>query len=147
MTKKTLFLIIIAGLLGGFFGNVTLGILFTSTPIQSILYNPEIQSQTFLDITPLRDVPLSVVGLVLLSIIHSWLFFIFKPSIPGKYWIKKGIFWGFVIWLMFWLFQEWFVYHTLLHVPIILNLLELSILLLGSLVEGIIIAFFLERKR
>ncbi len=146
MKNKTLFLIIIAGLLGGFVGNAILGILFTSPPIQSILYNPDIQSQTFLDITPLRNVPLSVVGLVLLTIIHSWLFYVFKPSIPGKSWIKKGLFWGFVIWLMFWLFQEWFIYHTLLQEPIILNLLELLILLLGSLVEGLVIAFFLERK-
>jgi hypothetical protein len=47
---------------------------------------------------------------------------------------------------MFWLFQEWFIYHTLLGEPLILNLLELSILLLGSLVEGAIIAFFLARN-
>jgi hypothetical protein len=48
---------------------------------------------------------------------------------------------------MFWLFQEWFIYQTLLGEPLILNLLELSILLLGSLVEGAIIAFFLSTER
>jgi hypothetical protein len=43
-------------------------------------------------------------------------------------------------------FQEWFIYNTLLGEPILLNLLELGVLLLGSIVEGIVIAFFLERN-
>lgn len=48
--------------------------------------------------------------------------------------------------LMYWLFQEWFIYHTLLHEPILLNLLEPAILLVGSLVEGLIIAWFLYEE-
>jgi hypothetical protein len=51
-----------------------------------------------------------------------------------------------MIWLMYWLFQEWFIYHTLLGEPLFLNLLELSILIVGSLVEGIVISFFLARE-
>jgi len=47
---------------------------------------------------------------------------------------------------MFWVFQEWFIYHTLLGEPLALNLLELAILLAGSLVEGLVIAFILARK-
>ena len=47
---------------------------------------------------------------------------------------------------MYWLFQEWFIYHTLLGEPILLNLLELAILFIGSLMEGVIIAFFLARR-
>ena len=61
-------------------------------------------------------------------------------------WFKKGVFWGFVIWLMFWVFQEWFIYHALLGEPILLNILELALLLIGSLTEGIIIAFVLARR-
>lgn len=53
---------------------------------------------------------------------------------------------GLTIWLMYWLFQEWFIYNTLLGEPFILNLLELTILILGSLVEGVVIAFFLARN-
>jgi hypothetical protein len=64
-----------------------------------------------------------------------------KSFPPGKTWVKKGLFWGFVIWLMYWVFQEWFIYHTLLLEPIALNLFELAILLAGSLVEGLIIAY------
>jgi hypothetical protein len=58
---------------------------------------------------------------------------------------EKRPFLGLSIWAMFWLFQEWFIYHTLLAEPLLLNLLELSILLVGSLIEGVVIAFFLAR--
>jgi hypothetical protein len=47
---------------------------------------------------------------------------------------------------MYWLFQEWFIYNMLLGEPLLLNALELAVLISGSLVEGIIIAFFLARK-
>ena len=138
--------IIIAGLIGGFIGEGIMGGLFMSPPINSILYNPEIQSQLFIEITPDRDLFKSITGMVVLSIAHAWFYSIFIQSIPGKTWIKKGLFWGFTIWLMFWVFQEWFIYHTLLNEPILLNLLELTILLLGSLAEGIIIAWFLKKE-
>lgn len=137
--------IIISGLLGGFLGNGVLGILFSLQPVRSILYNPLLQSRLFIEITPGRNIPVSVAGLVVLSVVHSWLFALFLPSIPGGTWVKKGAFWGLVIWLMFWVFQEWFIYHTLLNEPIILNLLELAILLAGSFVEGLVISFILAR--
>jgi hypothetical protein len=138
--------IVLAGLLGGLAGNGVMGALFSSPPINSILYNPEIQSQLFIEVTLKRNIPVSVAGLVTLSIIHAWLFSILQPSIPGGTWFRQGLFWGLTIFLMFWLFQEWFIYHTLLGEPLILNLLELSILLLGSLVEGVIIAYILVRN-
>ncbi len=137
--------IILAGLIGGFVGNGVLGAIFSSPPIRSILYNPELQSQLFIEVTPKRNIPVSVVGLVILSILHAWLFNVFKAAVPGKTWLHKGLFWGMTIFLMFWVFQEWFIYHTLLGEPLLLNLLELSILLIGSLTEGVIIAFFLAR--
>ncbi|CAG1013479.1 hypothetical protein [Geobacter sp.] len=146
MTMNNPLKIVVAGLVGGFIGNGVLGALFSSPPIQTILYNPELQSQLFIAITPKRNIPVSVAGLVILSIIHAWLFSVLMPSLPGKTWLKKGLFWGLTIWLMYWLFQEWFIYNTLLGEPLILNVLELTILILGSLVEGIVIAFFLARK-
>ena len=76
--------IIVAGLVGGFIGNGVLGALFSSPPVQTILYNPEWQSQLFIEITPQRNIPVSVAGLVVLSIIHAWLFSVFKASIPGQ---------------------------------------------------------------
>ena len=146
MTKRESMNILAAGLIGGFIANGVLGALFSSQPVSAILYNPDWQSPLFIEITTKRNIPVSVAGLVVLSIIHAWLFHVLMPSIPGKTWIKKGLFWGLTIWLMYWLFQEWFVYNTLLGEPLVLNLLELTILMLGSLVEGIIIAFFLARR-
>ena len=145
--KQSVVRVTIAGLVGGFLGNAVLGILFTSPPVKAILYNPAIQSQLFLDVTPLRNVPLSVVGLVVLSVIHAWLFTVFLSEIPGRTWVHQGLFWGLAIWLMYWVFQEWFIYHTLLKEPLLLNLFELGLLLLGSLVEGVVIAWILARKR
>ena len=133
-----------SGLVGGFVGNGVLGALFSTPPIKAILYNPAWQSQLFLDVTPQRNIPVSVVGLVVLSIIHAWFFAVLRPSIPGATSLRKGLFWGFAIWAMYWLFQEWFIYHTLLREPVLLCALELSILLLGSLVEGVIISFILR---
>ena len=138
--------ILVAGLIGGFIGNGVLGAIFSSPPVQAVLYNPEWQSALFIDITPKRNVPISIAGLVLLSVIHAWLFNVLEPAIPGRTWLRKGLFWGVAIWSMYWLFQEWFIYNTLLGEPLLLNVLELGILMLGSLVEGVVIAFFLARK-
>ena len=143
--KAVLWKVVLAGLVGGFAGNGVLGALFSSPPVQTILYDPAIQSRLFIEITPQRNIPLSVAGLVVLSIIHAWLFMVFLPSIPGRTRMEKGAFLGLTIWLMFWVFQEWFIYHTLLGEPLLLNVLELGILLLGSVVEGVIIAFILAR--
>ncbi len=134
--------IVVAGLIGGFIGNGVLGAVFSSPPVQAVLYNPEWQSALFIEITPKRNIPVSVAGLVILSVVHAWLFSVLQPSIPGRTWLRKGLFWGVTIWSMYWLFQEWFIYNTLLGEPLLLNVLELSILMLGSLVEGAVIAFF-----
>lgn len=145
MQNKT-FRMIYSGIIAGFISEGVLGALFMSSPIQKILYNPNWQSKLFLEVTPTRDLLPSIVGIVILSISHSWLFSVLQKSIPGKNWINKGVFWGMTIWLMYWVFQEWFIYHTLLQEPILLNLVELTILLMGSLVEGLIISKLLFEK-
>ena len=146
MTARQLSYAALAGLIGGFIGNGVLGALFTSAPIQAILYDPAVQSELFIQITPTRDVAVSVAGLVVLSSIHGLLFSVLQPAIPGSTWIARGLFWGGTIWAMFWLFQEWFVYHTLLREPLILNAIELVLLLAGSLVEGLVIAAMLRQR-
>lgn len=142
---KNILTIIVVGLCAGLVSEGILGALFVSAPIKAILYDPGIQSQLFMQITPTRNVPVSVAGLVVLSIVHAWLFVVLANAMPGKTWVRKGLFWGMTIWLMFWVFQEWFIYHTLLNEPLVLNALELVILLAGSLVEGLIIAFSFRR--
>ena len=67
--------IIFAGLLAGFVSEAVLGLLFTSSLVRSILYNPQWQSPLFIEVTSNRVVslPVTIAGLVILSIIHAWL--------------------------------------------------------------------------
>ena len=139
--------IVLAGLVGGFFGNGIMGAILSLPFVKSVLYSPTLQSQLFIDITPKRNIPVSVVGLVILSILNAYFFWQFQPSIPGVNWLRKGLYWGLTIAGMYWLFQEWFIFHTLLGEPFVLNLLELVILTLGSLLEGVIISYIILRLK
>jgi len=135
-----------AGWCGGFAGNGLLGAIFSSTWIREVLYDPTVQSQVFITLTSQRDIAVSVIGLIALSGIHGLLFAVLRPSIPGSGWLRKGIWWGFAIWAIYWLFQEWFIYITLLGEPVRLAVLELAILLLGSLLEGLVISRLLAPR-
>lgn len=147
MTTRQTFTACLAGMAGGFAGNAILGALFTSPWVHGVLYDPAWQSRLFIEITPTRDVALSVAGLIVLSAAHGWLYRLFESVLPGRAVVRKGLFWGGVIWLMYWLPQEWFIYHTLLREPLVLNLFELVLLLVGSLVEGVVIAWIIARLR
>ncbi len=135
---------IIAGWIGGFIGNGLLGGIYSVGWIRDLLYDPERQGKLFREITPLRNIPVSVAGLVVLSSIHGWLYSALRESIPGSDWKAKGIAWGITIWAMYWLFQEWFIYVTLLGEPLSLAAVELAILLIGSIIEGLVIARILK---
>jgi hypothetical protein len=110
-----------------------------------VLYDPAWQSPMYLEITPQRNLAVSIVGLIVLSGLHGIFFHLFKLSIPGRTWFQHGLFWGLTIWATYYLFQEWFIYITLLHEPVTLALLELAILLIGSLIEGVVIALAVEK--
>lgn len=131
---------LLAGWVGGFVGNGLLGAIFSCAWVKSALYDPALQSHLFITVTPQRDIAISVVGLVVLSGIHGLMYSLLSPSIPGSTWLKKGMSRGIMIWASYWLFQEWFIYITLLGEPFLLASLELAILLLGSLLEGVVIA-------
>ena len=133
----------LAGWAGGFLGNALLGALFSSPWIGSVLYDPNWQSPLFLEITPKRNIAVSVFGLILLGGLHGILFEQLSPSIPGPSWFSKGLMFGCGLWATYWLFQEWFIYVTLLNEPVSLALIELAILLSGSLVQGVAIAWLL----
>lgn len=138
---------VVAGWLGGFLGNGLLGALFSTPMVRDLLYDPARQSELFIAVTPQRDIAVSVIGLVVLSGIHGILFSILRESIPGRTWMQKGLWWGFALWALYWLFQEWFIYVTLLREPVVLAALELCLLLLGSLLEGVVIAAAAGRDR
>jgi hypothetical protein len=138
--------IVTSGLLAGFAGEAVLGILFANPVTQAVLYNSNLQSPLFIEITARRNFAVSIGGLVVLSIIHAWLYTVFYESIPGTTRLRKGLFWGGTIWIMYWVFQEWFIYHTLLEEPLLLNAFELILLLVGSCVEGVALALLLTPK-
>lgn len=140
MKPGSLLRALLAGWIGGFAGNGLLGALFTSPMVHGVLYDPARQSALFLAITPQRDIAVSVIGLVLLSGLHGLLFSILRDSIPGRDRVRKGLWWGVAIWAIYWLAQEWFIYVTLLREPASLAAVELAILLVGSLLEGLVIA-------
>ena len=83
-----------AGWLGGFVGNAALGALFSSPWIRAALYNPALQSQLFIDVTPQRNIALSVAEFVMLSGLHGIVFAQVLPSIPGTSWFTKGAVFG-----------------------------------------------------
>ncbi len=130
----------IAGLIAAFAANGFLGAVFSSVIVQSILYNPQAQSELFLTITPTRNIPISVAGLVALGGLHGYLYSLLEASIPGRHRWQRGAVWGVIIWATYWLAQEWFIYVTLLREPLHLALFELTILLAASVAEGILIA-------
>lgn len=136
---------LVGGWIGSFLGNGLLGVLFSSPWIKAILYDPSIQSELFITLTPQRNMGISVAGLVLLGGLHGLFFSVFEQRIPGRSWIGKGICWGVSIWALYWLFQEWFIYVTLLREPLSLAIVELFILLLGSILEGLVIAWIASR--
>lgn len=138
--------LISVSLASGFLGNAISGILFTLPITAGILYNPSLQSDLFLEIAPMRNIPLSVAGLIVLSIIPTYLFATLRNAMPGGTWFRIGLFWGFAIWGMFWVTQEWFVYYTLLHEPLILALFELLLLLPGAMAQGLTMAYFFREK-
>lgn len=133
--------IVMAGIGGGLAGHGLAGIIFSSGPVRGLLYDPALQSALFIEVTQRRDITLSVAGLILLAVSHSWLFNVLESSMPGTGRSQKGLFWGFCIWLLYWVPQEWFVYRTLLQEPIGLCVLELAILLPASLLQGVVIAW------
>lgn len=131
---------LIAGWAGGFAANGLLGVIFSNQWVRTVLYDPSLQSQLFITVTPQRNIAVSVIGLIVLSGIHGLMYSLMSQSIPGRTWLMKGMTWGLMIWASYWLFQEWFIYITLLGEPPVLAIFELIILLAGALLEGLVIA-------
>jgi hypothetical protein len=140
MTRSAKLRALIAGWIGGFAGNALAGALFSTPWVKQFLYDPSVQSPLFIALTPQRNIAVSVAGLIMLCGIHGLLYATLSPCIPGRTWMHKGLWWGIAVWAQYWLFQEWFIYVALLGEPAALAVLELSLLLPGALLEGLLIA-------
>lgn len=137
---------IVAGWVGAFAGNALLGFAFTSPWVTAWLLDPALQSAAFLELARTRNVSLSVAGLVVLGAIPGWAYVRLRAAVPGGTAWKRGLWWGLLLWALYWLPQEWFIYVTLLREPLPLAALELMILLAGCLLQGAIIAIIVELR-
>jgi len=132
--------IILSGVLAGAVSNAVVGFVFTRKPIHALMHDGSRNSRRYIDTAAQMNLPMAVIGLILLSVIHSAIFAFIGNALPGTTWLSHGIAFGVMIWLFFWLFQEWFAFHCLLGVPFSLNSFRLFVLLIGSVIEGIIIS-------
>jgi hypothetical protein len=135
--------IIVAGLLGGFISNAFIGFILTRAFVHRVL-NPDKHTTHYREASTGIRLPIAIGGLITLTIIHAWLFYILCGSLPGSTWLPKGLAWGFVIWLMYWVFQEWFSFRMLFGLPALHSLFRLVVFLLAAFIEGMIIAFLMH---
>jgi hypothetical protein len=133
--------IISSGLLAGAISNAVVGFIFTRKPIHGMIHDSSRNSRKYIDTASQMNLPVAIIGLILLSVIHSVIFAFIGASLPGVTWVSRGIFFGIMIWLFFWLFQEWFAFHCLLGVPFTINSFRLLVLLIGAVIEGVIISW------
>lgn len=100
-------------------------------------------NQRYMDTASQMNLPIAIIGLILLSTIHAVIFAFIGGALPGSTWLGRGIVFGVMIWLLFWLFQEWFAFHCLLGVRLSLNSFRLLVLLIGAIIEGVIISWII----
>ena len=105
---------------------------------------PGLTAQVHIHVERQPEQPAAVAGLVVLSGVHGALLLLLRRDAAPAAWVRHGLRLGFVIWATYWLFQEWFIYVTLLQEPLSLAGVELLLLLAGSLVEGTVIAWLLR---
>ena len=127
--------IVLGGLAAGFLSNAVIGFVMTRKQIHALLTSPTRNSATYVDVTAKINLPVAISGLVALSVIHAWDFTVLSPSLPGDTWAIHGLAFGGLIWLFFWLFQEWFSFRNLLKVPLAISALRLCVLAGGAAIE------------
>lgn len=141
--------VIAGGVLGGIAASLAVLILFRLIVFEywGILTNPEYQSPKLIKVwTEIEPIPLAVnhpgiitLGFVILSILHAFLFAIIREGLPGEG-LKKGIFFGLIIWLFSYVFFEFFTPWNMFGEPLALVGLELLFWIVVAVSEGIVIA-------
>jgi hypothetical protein len=138
-----------AGILGGLAASLVIFILFRLIGFEywGILVDPQYQSPKLIMVwTELEPIPVAInhpeimtLGFVALAVIHSFVFSVIKPGIPGEGW-KKGLGFGAIVWLFSYLFFEFFTPWNMFGEPVTLVILELLFWIPVALSEGIVIA-------
>jgi hypothetical protein len=118
------------------------------SPAQAILADPRYQSakmlEVFFRLEPLPRVgtqPLAVLlGFVGFGAIIGLVYCALAPAFHGRA-VRKGLRFGFVLWLMAFVWFEFFMLWNVLHEPLPLILLELALWLGVSLLVGLAAAW------
>ncbi|HSM71465.1 MAG TPA: hypothetical protein VK851_07980 [Anaerolineales bacterium] len=138
---------ILSGIIGMFVGAGVGGpLLFAVGP--STIFNEAIQSPKVSAVWgELEPLPLMVsnplafaIVLAVLGAVHGYVFVLVIRSLPDTT-LKRGLYFGFIIWLMSILYFELQAPYSMLGEPLILVGVELAIGLVGALVEGVVISW------
>ncbi len=139
-----------AGLAGAVVSALLIGALYgIGSPI---LFNAQLQSKKVLDVyNSIQPLPLLttniaafLIGWVLLALTRNLVFARLYPGIPGEG-IRKGLAWGFAIWLIMILFSEFYTAINLLGEPFSLAAFESALQLPAFLGEGVVVALIYRR--
>lgn len=146
METKTVSLVrcVVVGLAAGFVSQGVMGALFMNPWSQAVLGNPGFQSSLYRELSALRPLVPSIIGLVAWGVVPALLHRRLGHS--GPRW-RSGLATGAWVWALFWLPQEWFMYVTLIGEPLPLAALELAFAAVGCGVQGLILGWGLAPQR
>lgn len=142
---KHLLQVIASGLIGG--GAWIIGMILFFGPAQTILADPELQSAKFKavmeQIEPLPRMSgnfwIIIVGLLLIGVIYSMVFFFIGPRLSGSN-FQKGVKFGLMSWALMVPWFEFYLPWNVMHEPLTLVLLEVFCWSLVMLLVGISIS-------
>lgn len=114
-------------------------------PAQTILANPDYQSQKFLFVLgQLEPLPHTAgawwilpIGLLAIGVLYGIVYHFVRSAFPGKPWWKKGIGFGLVAWGLMVPWFEFYLPWNVMHEPIILVVFEMVLWLGVILIVGI----------
>ena len=145
-----------AGVAGGFAMNITMLLTFRLIGFGvnggGILLNPSVQSGKLIAVwTEIEPLPLVVsrplpiiLGIVLFGIVHAYLYRWVSPAWPAGF-LRRGLSFAALVFLMTFLFWEFFTPFNQFGEPLGLIAIELSFWALIALADGLAIAAIMER--
>lgn len=141
---------LIRALSAGFAGGIAWigGMVLFFGPAQSILANPDFQSQKFLFVVEqLEPLPHTAgawwilpIGLLAIGMLYGIVYHFVRKAFPGKPWWKKGVQFGLVAWALMVPWFEFYLPWNVMHEPAMLVVFEIVLWMGVLLIVGIAIA-------
>lgn len=146
----------VAGIAGGFAMNLAMLLTFRVIGFGvnggGILLKPDLQSGKLIAVwTEIEPLPLVVdrpapiiLGIVLFGVIHAYVYRLVSPVWPPG-WTRRGLYLAFLVFVMTFLFWEFFTPFNQLGEPLALIIVELGFWASIALADGLSIAAVMER--